>query len=103
MFTEIAIEISELLIVMFGSPLLIGVIRKAKARLQGRRGATIFQPYADMRKWLSKEAVLSENTSWIFRFTPYLLATTMVLSTLIVPVLTTRAAFGFMANIMALM
>jgi formate hydrogenlyase subunit 4 len=103
MFTEIAIEISELLIVMFGSPLLIGVIRKAKARLQGRRGATIFQPYADMRKWLSKEAVLSENTSWIFRFTPYLLATTMVLSTLIVPVLTTRAAFGFMGNIIALM
>jgi formate hydrogenlyase subunit 4 len=93
----------ELLIVMFGSPLLIGVIRKAKARLQGRRGATIFQPYADMRKWLSKEAVLSENTSWIFRFTPYLLATTMVLSTLIVPVLTTRAAFGFMGNIIALM
>jgi formate hydrogenlyase subunit 4 len=103
MFTEIAIEILELLIVMFGSPLLIGVIRKAKARLQGRRGATIFQPYADMRKWLSKEAVLSENTSWIFRFTPYLLATTMVLSTLIVPVLTTRAAFGFMGNIIALM
>jgi formate hydrogenlyase subunit 4 len=88
---------------MFGSPLLIGVIRKAKARLQGRRGATIFQPYADMRKWFSKEAVLSENTSWIFRFTPYLLATTMVLSTLIVPVLTTRAAFGFMGNIIALM
>jgi formate hydrogenlyase subunit 4 len=103
MFTEIAIEILELLIVMFGSPLLIGVIRKAKARLQGRRGATIFQPYADMRKWFSKEAVLSENTSWIFRFTPYLLATTMVLSTLIVPVLTTRAAFGFMGNIIALM
>jgi formate hydrogenlyase subunit 4 len=103
MFTEIAIEISELLIVMFGSPLLIGVIRKAKARLQGRRGATIFQPYADLRKWLSKEAVLSENTSWIFRFTPYLLATTMVLSTLIVPVLTTRTAFGFVGNIIALM
>jgi formate hydrogenlyase subunit 4 len=56
-----------------------------------------------MRKWFSKEAVLSENTSWIFRFTPYLLATTMVLSTLIVPVLTTRAAFGFMGNIIALM
>jgi formate hydrogenlyase subunit 4 len=103
MFTEIAIEISELLIVMFGSPLLIGVIRKAKARLQGRRGAPIFQPYADMRKWLSKEAVLSENTSWIFRFTPYLLATTMVLSTLIVPVLSTQALFGFMGNIIALM
>jgi formate hydrogenlyase subunit 4 len=103
MFVEIAIEFLQLLIIAFGSPLLIGVIRKLKARLQGRRGATVFQPYADLRKLLLKEAVVSENTSWIFRFTPYLLATTMLLSALIVPVLTTRAPLGFMGNIIALM
>src|SRR5512132_3205029 len=102
MLTEIVIQLIQLLIVMFGSPLLVGVIRKAKARLQGRRGAGILQPYADIRKLLLKEAVVSENTSWIFRFTPYLLATTMLLSALIVPVLTTRAALGFMGNIIAL-
>jgi formate hydrogenlyase subunit 4 len=103
MLTEIAIEILQLLIVTLGSPLLVGMIRKAKARLQGRRGAGVFQPYADLRKLLAKEAVVSENTSWIFRFTPYLLATTMLLSALIVPVLTTRAPLGFMGNIIALM
>jgi len=103
MLTEIATELGELLIVMFGAPLLVGVIRKVKARMQGRRGAGVFQPYADIRKLLSKEAVVSENTSWIFRFTPYLLATTMLLSALIVPVLTTRVALGFMGNIIALM
>ena len=103
MLTQIAIELIQLLIVMFGSPLLVGVIRQAKARLQGRRGAGIFQPYADIRKLFLKEVVISENTSWIFRFTPYLLATTMLLSALIVPVLTTRAALGFMGNIIALM
>ena len=103
MLTKIAIELLHLLIVAFGSPLLVGVIRKAKARLQGRRGAGIFQPYADIRKLLLKEVVVSENTSWIFRFTPYLITTTMLLSALIVPVLTTRAALGFMGNIIALM
>ncbi len=103
MFTEIAIEILQLLIVAFGSPLLVGVIRKAKARLQGRRGAPIFQPYADIRKLFSKEVVVSENSSWLFRFTPYLLATTMLLAALIVPVLTTSAPLGFMGNIIALM
>ena len=86
MFTEITIELLQLFIVMFGSPLLVGVIRKAKARLQGRRGASVFQPYADIRKLFLKEVVISENTSWIFRFTPYLLVTTMLLSALIVPV-----------------
>lgn len=103
MVAAIAIELVQLLVVMFGSPLLVGVLRKAKARLQGRRGANIFQPYADIRKLLSKESVVSENTSWIFRFTPYLLATTMLLSALIVPVLTTHAPLGFMGNIIALM
>jgi formate hydrogenlyase subunit 4 len=103
MFTEIVIELLQLLMVIFGSPLLVGVIRKAKARLQGRRGVPVLQPYADIRKLLLKEVVVSENTSWIFRFTPYLLATTMLLSALIVPVLTTRAALGFMGNIIVLM
>ena len=103
MLVEITIELLQLFIVIIGSPLIVGIIRKAKARLQGRRGAGIFQPYADLRKLLSKEVVVSENTSWIFRFTPYLLVTTMLLSAVIVPVLTTRAALGFMGNIIALM
>lgn len=99
---EIAIQFLQLAIVMFASPLLVGLIRKAKARLQARRGAPVFQPYADIRKLLSKETVVSENTSWLFRFTPYLLATTMMLSALIVPVLSTRTTLGFMGNIIAL-
>jgi formate hydrogenlyase subunit 4 len=103
MLTEILIELLQLLMVMLGSPLLVGVIRKTKARLQGRRGASVFQPYADLWKLLSKELVVSENTSWIFRFTPYLLAATMLLAALIVPVLTARAPLGFMGNIIALM
>lgn len=103
MLTEITIELLQLLMVMLGSPLLVGVIRKAKARLQGRRGASMCQPYADLRKLLTKEMVIPGNTSWIFRFTPYLLATTMLLSALIVPVLTTRTPLGFMGNIIALM
>lgn len=103
MLTEIAIELLQLIIVTLGSPLLVGVIRKVKARLQGRRGASIFQPYLDLRKLLLKEVVVSENTSWIFRFTPYLLATTMLLAALIVPVLATRTPLGFMGNIIALM
>lgn len=103
MVTDLLIEIAQLIIVAAGAPLLVGVIRKTKARLQGRRGASVFQPYYDLRKLLIKEAVISENTSWIFRFTPYLLAATMLLSALIVPVLTTRTPLGWMGNIIVLM
>ncbi|MBE7552512.1 MAG: NADH-quinone oxidoreductase subunit H [Anaerolineales bacterium] len=103
MLAEILIELAQLLVVALGAPLLVGVVRQLKARLQGRRGANIFQPYADLRKLLVKEAVISENTSWIFRFTPYVLAATMLLAALVVPVLTTQTAFGFMGNIIVLM
>src|SRR5574337_1554066 len=103
MITKILIEMLQLLIVGLGAPLLVGLVRPVKARLQGRRGARVLQPYADLRKLLAKEAVVSETTSWIFRFTPYLLVATMLLSALLVPLLTTRTPLGFIGNIIVLM
>ena len=73
------------------------------ARLQGRRGAGIFQPYWDLRKLLVKEVVIAENTSWVFRLTPYVAIGTMLLSAFIVPVLTTAAELQFLGNIILLM
>jgi formate hydrogenlyase subunit 4 len=100
---RILIEVIQLLMVGLGAPLLMGSVRKLKARLQGRRGASVFQPYRDLRKLLAKEAVISENTSWIFRFTPYLVASVMLLSALLVPMLSTRTPLGFIGNIIVLM
>jgi formate hydrogenlyase subunit 4 len=103
MMASVLIEAIQLLIVALGAPLMVGSLRKVKARLQGRRGASVFQPYRDLRKMLAKEVVISENTSWIFRFTPYLVASVMLLSSLLVPMLTTRTPLGFIGNIIVLM
>lgn len=103
MTARILVEAIQLLILAFGAPLLVGSVRKLKARLQGRRGASVFQPYRDLRKMLVKEAVISENTSWIFQFTPYLVASVMLLSSLVVPMLTTHTPLGFTGNIIVLM
>jgi len=103
MMASVLIEVIQLLIVALGAPMLVGSVRKVKARLQGRRGASVFQPYRDLRKMLAKEVVISENTSWVFRFTPYLVASVMLLSTLLVPMLTTRTPLGFIGNIIVLM
>ncbi|OGG51209.1 MAG: formate hydrogenlyase [Candidatus Handelsmanbacteria bacterium RIFCSPLOWO2_12_FULL_64_10] len=103
MLTPILIELLQVLVIGLGAPLLVGAVRRLKARLQGRRGAGPFQPYADLRKLLAKEAVVSENASWIFRFTPYLLAAVALLSALIVPVLTARTPLGFVGDIVVLM
>ncbi len=64
------------------SPLVIGVIRKMKARLQNRVGASVLQPYRDLIKLFSKDEVISEDASWVFRHVPFaLFAITLVLGT----------------------
>ena len=103
MLIQVLITLIQLFIVAFGAPLLVGTIRKLKARLQGRRGAGVLQPYWDLRKLLVKEAVISENTSWIFTFTPYILVATMLLAAVLVPVITTAGSLRFMGNIILLM
>jgi formate hydrogenlyase subunit 4 len=64
------------------SPLMIGIIRKVKAYLQNRHGASIFQPYYDLMKLFKKDEIISEDASWIFRVAPYIVfGTTIALAT----------------------
>lgn len=55
------------------SPLLVGIIRKIKALMQNRRGASIFQPYRDLGKLLHKDEVISTDASWLFRHAPFII------------------------------
>jgi formate hydrogenlyase subunit 4 len=62
------------------SPLFIGIVRKIKARLQNRAGASVLQPYRDLWKLFHKDEVISEDASWVFTRAPYLIfASTLVL------------------------
>jgi formate hydrogenlyase subunit 4 len=103
MLLQVAVTIIQSLVAVLGAPLLVGILRKTKARLQGRRGPGIWQPYLNLRKLLVKDTVISDNTSWIFRITPYIAIGTMLLAALIVPVLTTAGSFRFLGNIILLM
>jgi formate hydrogenlyase subunit 4 len=92
----------QLLVVALGAPLLVGALRTLKARLVGRRGPHPWQPYADLRKLLGKEAVVSTTTSWVFLATPFVLVATILVSALIVPVLVARPPLAFAGNIILL-
>jgi formate hydrogenlyase subunit 4 len=52
------------------APLLHGAMKRFRARLQGRPGPSIWQPYRDLRKLWTKEAVLPEGASWIVTCAP---------------------------------
>lgn len=87
--TEIIILIVKLLFVPVMSPLCIGIIRKIKAFMQNREGASIFQPYKDILKLFSKDETVSPTASWIFMYTPYILFTITLVIAMGVPLFST--------------
>ena len=69
------------------APGLIGLIRWLKARMQNRRGAPVWQPYLELRKLFAKEVVVSTSTSWLFRLAPYVVFTSTLAVTVLLPIL----------------
>src|SRR5271169_1196252 len=60
----------QLLIALLLAPLLPAVVNRTKAVFAGRRGPPLMQGYMDLAKLLSKAAVYSRTTTWIFRAGP---------------------------------
>jgi formate hydrogenlyase subunit 4 len=65
------------------APLIPGLIQTTKARLQGRRGPSLVQPYRELRRLWGKSTVAPEGVSTLYRTIPSLIAATMACSLLI--------------------
>jgi formate hydrogenlyase subunit 4 len=72
-------------LVLLLAPLLSGVIRNWKAKLQNRRGPRMWQPYFDLVKFLRKDMVISEQASGVFVAAPYVVFATSLLAGMMVP------------------
>ncbi|MHB8717404.1 MAG: respiratory chain complex I subunit 1 family protein [Candidatus Dormibacteria bacterium] len=59
------------------APLLPGLIQAIKARLQGRRGPSVLQPYRELRRLWGKTAVAPEGISVLYRLAPAVVAAAM--------------------------
>jgi formate hydrogenlyase subunit 4 len=100
---EVAIAIVQMIVVGAAAPLLVGALRALKARLVGRQGPRLWQPYADLAKLLGKDPVVSSTTSWLFRVTPYLLAVIALAVATAVPVVAARPGWPFTGNLFVIM
>jgi formate hydrogenlyase subunit 4 len=76
------------------SPLVPGVVAKVKAWFGGRRGAPLWQPYADLLKLLRKGAVYSHTTTWLFRAGPIIGLASVLAAGLLLPLTSARAPLG---------
>ena len=100
--SDIIVQGVQMLLVLLLAPLLTGFVRKIKARLVRRRGASIFQPYRDLLRLLRKEVVLADNASWLFRVTPYVTFAAIWVAAALVPTFATGLPFNWTADLIAI-
>jgi len=92
----------QMTLILLLSPLLTGLVRKVKARLQRRRGASLIQPYRDLRRLLSKEVVVADNASWLFRVTPYFVFATTWVAAALIPTFAANLMFSWSGDLIAI-
>lgn len=100
--TAVGLQILHMLLVLALAPAMTGIVRLTKARLSGRRGPPVLQPYRDLWRLLRKQAIVAESASWLFRAAPYIVFTAVWFAASLVPSLTTDVPLGPTADLIAL-
>jgi formate hydrogenlyase subunit 4 len=88
------VGVGQVLFLLAVAPLLQGVMRKLKARLQYRRGPSIWQPYRDLHKWWGKAPVESDAASVLTAAAPVVAVAAMASAILLLPVISVRPPLG---------
>ena len=97
----IAGGIVQVLVITGGAPYLTGVMRQVRARLEGRAGQGIGQPWRDLRKLLRKEPITPSGTSEVFLIAPLVLLATTVTVAGVAPFAADVSALGPAADLFA--
>jgi len=93
--------VAQVVVVAAGGPLLVGVMRQVRARLEGRAGAGVLQPWRDLRKLLRRQPATPTGTGWAFRLAPLLLMGTSLVLAAVVPLLSTALPLDPAADLFA--
>lgn len=87
--------------VALGAPLVIGVTRQVRARLEGRVGGGVAQPWRDLRKQLRKQQINPDGTTVVFTAAPAVLAGTTLLIVAVLPLVATGSPLDPVADLFA--
>jgi formate hydrogenlyase subunit 4 len=92
--SQVLVALVQVAVVAVGGPLLLGLMRKVRSRLEGRAGAPIHQPLLDLRKLFVKQRLRPRESSWVFGAGPVVLVATAVAVVAVSPLATTRPPLG---------
>lgn len=82
---NLACSLLQALVLLAAAPLVCGVVKKVKALLQNRIGASILQEYFDIYKWWRKPTIVTPYTTVIFKLAPCVYFITTLLAACMLP------------------
>ena len=92
----------QVLTVLAGAPLVVGLMRQVRARLEGRAGGGIMQPWRDLHKQLRKQQLRPAGTTIVFLLAPAVLAGSTMLIAMIAPLISTGSPLDSSADLFAI-
>lgn len=101
-WSGLASQLLEIVIAVLLAPLLTGWINQCRAWLQNKSAPSLWQPYRMLHKLFTKDTVVAHNASSLFRATPYIVFSCMLLACAIIPTLSTDLPLAPAADAIAL-
>jgi formate hydrogenlyase subunit 4 len=95
-------QLLQVAVALLLAPVLVGWVNMCRAWLQNKCAPSLLLPYRTIHKLFTKDAVIAENASPIFRVTPYIVFGAMGCAAAIVPSLATALPFASAADAIAL-
>jgi formate hydrogenlyase subunit 4 len=95
-------QAAQVVLVVLLAPLLIGYVRKVRARLLRHRGPPLLQPYRDLVRLLHKDVVVADSASWLFRVAPYLVFSAIWVAAAVVPTFAADLPFSRSADLIVI-
>lgn len=89
--SSLVVIVVQLAFALTFTPLLIGVMRTTRARLEGRIGGGVLQPWRDVVKLLAKEPLRAAGSTPVLTLAPILLMASSLVLCALVPLVSTRA------------
>jgi formate hydrogenlyase subunit 4 len=93
--------VAQIVLLLMLAPLVSGLIKTLKARLQMRRGPRLLQSYSDIHKLLRKGMVIPNTASWLFSATPYVVFLATLLAGLMAPMVAADTPIGLFGGVLA--
>lgn len=83
---EVGAGLAQLVGTVAVAPLAAGLIQHLKARMQGRPGPSVTQPYRELRRLWRKATVSPDGAGILYRAAPALVVACLMVAALVVPV-----------------